>query len=248
MIRNLILAVVLAAATVAQAQSDTGRHRPQPPPAPPEAVTATAPSAWHIGLNFGLASSGDLFRARSPGNGPWDPEGGTPFGSSDFVVTFDEGFAYGVSVLRDLGAWVSLRADAAFTQLPMTAEARVGETVRIYEYDDLSLASFTAGVEVRLTRAASHPYLSAGVGATVAGSSRTDAHDQTVFAGRFGVGFHQVLSPSLALRLEIANTRQSLDFEDYLPPTTLPVYPSVTVENLGPQNILGMTAGLVASF
>jgi hypothetical protein len=243
--RGHFLLALLATAAAAQAQSDTGRHRP---PAAQEVAAVAATPAWHIGLNFGLASAGDLFRARAGGSVPWDPEGGTPFGSADFVVTLDEGFAFGLSVLRDFGPWLRVRADAAFTQLPMTAEAKVGETVRLYEYDDLSVASFTAGVEAQLTQAPSYPYLTAGVGATVADGGQTDAYDQTTLTGRFGAGYHQALAPSLALRLEISSTVQSMGFEDYQPPTTLPIYPAVEVEDLGPQYILGIAAGLVANF
>ncbi len=248
MSRPLLLTIMLAVASVAHAQSDTGRHRPVPAPPAPAQSQRAAGSAWHVVLNLGLASAGDLFGASAGGSVPWNPEGGPSFGSPEFVVTLDEAFLYGVSVLRDLGPWISLRADAAFTRLPMTAEARVGETVRLYEYDDLSITTFGLVVEGRLTRAASHPYLFAGAGATIAGGAQTDAYDQTVLAGRFGAGFHQVLAPSLALRLEICDTLQDLDFADYSPPVDLPIYPAVEVENLGPQHILGATLGLVAGF
>jgi hypothetical protein len=244
--RLLFVTVLFATATTVHAQSDTGRHRPAS--ATQEVSAPGSGSAWHISVNLGLASAGDLFRARAGGSIPWDPEGGASFGSPEFVVTLDEGFAYGVSILRDLGPWLRARADAVFTQLPMTAEARVGETVRLYEYDDIAVAVFGLGLEVRLTRAPSHPYLMAGAGVTTAGGARTDAYDQTVLAARFGAGYQQVLATSLALRFEICNTLQSIDFEGYRPPTSLAVYPNVTVENLGPQNILGFTASLVANF
>jgi hypothetical protein len=246
--RFLLVTVMLATAAAACAQSDTGRHHPVPAPTQSEVSAKVTGSTWYIGLNFGLPSGDDLFRVRAGGSTPWDPEGGAPFGSSDFTVTLDEGFAYGVSILRDLGPWLRARADATFAQLPMTAKARVGETVRLYEYDAMSVAMFGVGFEARLTSAPSHPYLAIGVGTTVAGGVRTDAYDQTVLAARFGVGYQQVLATSLALRLEICNTMQSMDFEEYRPPTSRGEYPNVTVENLGPQNILGFTAGLVANF
>ncbi len=246
--RVLLVMVLLATATVAGAQSDTGRHRPAPAPTPAEAARPGAGSAWHVSLNFGLASAGDLFRARAGGSIPWEPEGGTPFGSADFVVTLDEGLLIGAAISRDVGPWLRVRADAAFTELPMTAEARVGETVRLYEYDDLTVSAFTVALEARLIRTPSHPYLMAGVGATMAGGAQTDAYDQTVFAGRFGAGYVQMFAKSLALRFEISNTMQSLDFEDYRPPTSLPIYPALEIENLGPQNILGLTVGLQADF
>jgi hypothetical protein len=130
----------------------------------------------------------------------------------------------------------------------MTAEARVGETVRLYEYDDLSVTSVVVALEGRLTRSPSHPYLVAGVGATIADAAGTDAYDQTVLAGRLGAGYHHVLTRSLALRFEVSSTLQTIDFEDYRPPVDLPLYPAVDVENRGPQYILGLTGGLVATF
>jgi hypothetical protein len=248
MLRVFFVLVALTIATAAQSQSDSGRHRPLPVAAVPAEVSAGV-SAWHIGLNLGADSSGDLFRVRAlNGSQPWDPEGGTAFSSEDFVVTLDEGFAYGVAIQRDLGTWLAIRADATFTRLPMTAEARVGETVRIYEYDDLSIATYGAGVEASLTRGRNHPFVSAGAGVTVVNGSRADEYDQTVMAASVGVGYQQAVSPALALRLEIRDTIQSIDFEDYRPPTSRQPYPTVTVDNLGPQHILGVTAGLVAGF
>jgi hypothetical protein len=246
--RCLLLMVVLAAATTAVAQSDTGRHRPAPTPVAVEISPAASGSPWHIGLSAGLASGGDLFRARAGGSVPWDPEGGAPFGSPEFVVTLDEGFTYGVTLAFDVRPWLRARADVAFARLPMTAEARVGETVRVYEYDELNAATYAFALEARLTRSPSHPFLAAGVGAMVASGVGSTAYDQSVLAGRLTAGYHQVLSPSLALRLEIHDQLQTLDFEDYRPPTSLPIYPSVAVENLGPQHVLGLTAGLQANF
>lgn len=245
MIRVLVLCAMLAAASASQAQS-TGRHRPAAAPADTVAMVVASP--WHIVLNFGAASAGDLFRVRAGGAVPWDPEGGAPFGSAEFVATLDEGFAYGVSILRDLSPWFALRADAAFTELPLTAEARVGETVRIFEYDDVALTSFTVGLEAKLTRSPSYPFLTAALGTTIADAAGSEAYDQTVLAGRYGAGWHQVLSQALAFRLEVCNTMLSLDFEDYRPPSPLPIYPAATVEDLGPQSILRLQAGLVASF
>ncbi len=244
----LVTAVLATATAAAHAQSDTGRHRPEPVATPSATTALDDGSAWHIALNVGLATAGDLFRAGAGGSVPWDPEGGPSFGSPEFVATLDEGFAYGVSVLRDVGPWLRVRADAAFTQLPITAEARVGETVRLYAYDDLSVATFGVALEGRLIRDPSHPYLLAGVAATVASAVGTDAYDQTVVALRFGAGYHQVLSRALALRFEVCNTMQSLDFEDYQPPVGLPIYPDVEIENLEPQHILALLAGLVATF
>lgn len=245
MIRILVLCAVLAGASAGQAQS-TGRHRPVS--APVDTVAAAAPTRWHVALNLGFASAGDLFRARAGGTVPWTPEGGAPFSSREFMATLDEGFAYGISARRDISAWFSLRADAEFTELPVTAAARVGETVRVYEYDNLSLTSFTLGVEARLARSASYLYLTAAAGATVADAAGGDAYDQTALAARFGGGWHQALNPALACRLEICNTLQSIELEDYRPPTSRSLYPDVTIENQAPQSILRLQAALVASF
>jgi hypothetical protein len=247
MIRVLSLLGALALAACAQAQSDSGRHRPSPPP-PLAGVAGPDSSAWHVGLNLGFASGGDLFRVRAGGTVPWDPEGGRSFGSAEFLVTLDEGFAYGATIQRDLGSWLKIDAGASFTRLPMTAAARVGETVRVYEYDDLSVAWFGLGLEARLTRGRSHPFVTAGGGLTIADGARADSYDQTVLAGRFGVGYQQTISTAMALRLEIVDTVQSLDFGDYRPPTSRVPYPEVEVINQGPQHILGLGAGLVAGF
>jgi hypothetical protein len=246
--RCLLVMVVLAVATAAAAQSDTGRQRPAPNPAPATVSPSGEGSPWHLGLRAGLASGGDLFRVRAGGSVPWDPEGGARFGSAEFVVTLDEGFAYGAALLYDVGPWLSVRADAAFTRLPMTAKARVGETVRIYEYDDLNVATYDLALEARLTRSPSHPFLTAGVGTTVADGVASTAFDQSVFAVWFGVGFLQVLSPGLAMSVEIHDSLQSFDFEGYRPPSSLAIYPAVEVANIGPQHVLGLTAGLRAGF
>jgi hypothetical protein len=199
----------------------------------------------------GLMTSGDLARIRTINGGDqtWDPPGGPPFTSADFKLTLDESIALAVSLGRHLGSRVSLRLDFSAAQLPVSALARVGETAEVFRWDELSVLLLGLVAEYRLVRQPTYLYLLGGATLSSISGGRSDAYDQSRAAVRFGGGYHHRLGGAWGLRLEIRDTVQTFDFQDYRPPVPEGApYPGISVENLGPQHLVEILLALNGRF
>jgi len=252
--RHLLFALVflITVPGLVMAQSSTGRHRApveeEPVEESPEEVRE---SAWSFNVGAGLFTSGDLFRVTTEGNSgsSWAPPAGGSFISDDYLVTLDEDIGVSIGLGRRLSDRWWLRLDFSASQLAMTAEARSGQTVSLYRWDQMSFNILALSAEYRLVTQASYPYLLIGAGATkVAGSSTSD-YDQTRPSFRFGAGFNQRFLQSWSLRLEIRDTIQDLQFADYQPPVVEGnLYPDMNLEEMGPQHAVEILLALNASF
>ncbi len=254
MLRVLTLAILVCLlAGPLLAQTSTGRHRRtavEEEPLPTEA-TETTSKRWYFMPGAGLMTSGDLARIRTTGGGDqtWQPPGGIPFASDDFVLTLDESIALAVTVGRRLGSHFSLRLDLSAAQLPMAALARVGELAGVFRWDELAVVMLGLTTEYRFMQEPSYLYVLAGGTATQVSGNLSDDYDQTRPGLRFGGGFHQHLGSDWGLRLEIRDTVQMLEFADYRPPVPEGApYPGVQVEDLGPQHMVEILISLHGSF
>lgn len=233
------------------AQTSTGRHRrtESVEPAAPD-TDPSRPSNWYVMPGAGMMTSGDLIRITTAGASgiPWDPPGGAPFTSSDFVLTLDESVDLAVTLGRRLADRFWLRFDFSAAQLPITALARVGESASVYRWDELSVLLLGLSVEYRLMEAPSFLYLLGGSGVTSVSGNSSDDYDQSLVNLRLGGGYHLNLGQGWGLRLEIRDTLQSLDLTGYQPPVEGDRYPDMQVEELGPQHFVEIILGLNGSF
>lgn len=244
---------LLAASSVAQTSS--GRHRSsdvvEEPASSP--VDGNDTRNWYIMPGAGMMTSGDLIRVYTTGESgiPWDPPGGHPFISSDFVLTLDESIGLAVTLGRRLVDRLWLRFDFSVSQLPITALARVGETAEVYRWDELAVLLMNLSVEYRLVRYPSYFYLLGGSGLTSVGGNASDDYDQSLMNLRLGGGYNANLGRGWGLRLEIRDTLQSLDLAGYRPPVVVDpeeIYPDVQLEDRGPQHFVEILLSVNGSF
>jgi len=252
--RRLLLAVtfLLCVPGLVLAQSSTGRTRApveeEPVPTTPE---ETREPAWSFNLGAGLVTSGDLFRVTTSGNSGigWAPPGGGSFVSDDFLVTLDENIGVTIGLGRRLSDRFWARLDFSTSQLNMTAEARSGQTVELYRWDQMTFNLLALTVEYHLVQQPSYPYLLAGGGATKVSGRNTGDYDQTRPSFRFGAGYSQRFLQNWSVRLEIRDTIQDLKFADYQPPVADGnLYPDMTLEELGPQHAVELLLALHGVF
>lgn len=252
MLRNLLLIVGLLAvlATDAASQTSTGRHRVQREEAKPDADATPRDHQWYLTLGAGLATSGDVLRIRTAGTSgiEWAPPGGQSFSSPDVRLTLDEGIAMVVGGGRQLTPRWWARGDIGISSIDLAAEARRGEVVEALLWDRFSLLTASLGLEYRLVELPSYPYLLAGFGLVMISDDGDGQFDQTRPAWRLGAGFHQVVSGTWALRLEVRDAVAELDLADYVPPVVGALSPEFEVEELGPLHVFELSAALAGCF
>lgn len=247
---GVVLAGMLTAlAASASGQVDTGRHR-RPMESPVAATGPQAPTRWVVLLQGGIMSSGDLLSVRTPAASgvPWTPPAGSSFVSDEFLLTLNEDASFGIGVERIVNDWLAVRGDASFSRLEVTAEARIGETVKLLPYDEISLAVYSLSAELKLVRNPSFPYLLGGAAVTVLSGSGDGAFDQTRAGLRVGGGYHQDLGHRLGLRGEVRTTIQQFQFADYVPPYEGTVRPDAAIRQRGPQQLWELQIGIAGQF
>ena len=249
---NVLIGLFCLLAVPLAAQTSSGRHRraeieePAPPP-----VSGSETRDWYIMPGAGMMTSGDLVKVVTAGESgvPWDPPGGVPFTSSDFVLTLDESIGLALTLGRRIADRIWLRLDISAAQLPITALARVGQTAEVFRWDELSVVLLDLAVEYRLVRHPSFLYLLGGSGLTAVSGNASDDYDQSLLNLRFGGGYHANLGRGWGLRLEIRDTLQSLDLAGYRPPVVEGgIYPNVQVEERGPQHFVEILLAMNGSF
>ena len=253
MLRRAILFMVLvcALASTVSAQSTTGRHRRKPPVEPvPVQGYDDAEFGFFIMVGGGLMSGGDLVRVRTADVARrWDPPGGPEFQSDNFLLTLDESIAVSVALGARLSDRFWLRGDFGFGQLDMTAEARVGESAEIFQWDQMSLTMAALELECRLVRNPSYPYLLGGLTAIGVRGEGSDDYDETVVAPRVGAGYHLRVDRGWGLRVEIRDALGSLDFSDFRPPVVGDVvYPNIDLEEKDPQHFVEVLLSMQLAF
>jgi hypothetical protein len=228
----LVLGLVAPVSAVAQSRSDTGRHQPEPPPEKNEDDTngSQDPSSarpWHFGLSGGIQGGSDLFRVEVI-NGPavpWDPATGGGFQSARFTASLDRNFSLGFFLTRDLGSIWSVRLDFGYSRMDVAAEALIGQTGAVFLFDRMNVLNLGLGVEARLARAASYPYLLASFLVSNLEPVRAEALAQTNLGGRLGLGYFHHFQDVWGLRLEARLAGTGFSVGDYIPQSTMPDQP-----------------------
>ncbi len=221
---SCLLALALigtAASASAQTRSDTGRRKapevearvaladtmPTPPPSP----------GWFMGMTGGVASGSDLFAVDVPSGVPL-PWG--VFNSESFNVALSSSAEFGVFLGKRLGDRFSVRGDLAWSPMDVVAEASVGQVGAVFTFDQWSILTVAAGLEMRLVRNASHPFLGVGVMAQRLSPSDLDDLAQTNLGVRLALGYQHVLDDQWSLRLEGRLNRTGFGMGDYEPRPT----------------------------
>ncbi len=234
---SLLLAVTLLVPVTASAQtrSDTGRHKPKPPAVTADdslsASTGVKSGAiirrWHIGISGGVQGGSDLFRVETIDGFPvpWDPDTGGGFQSSRFTAALDRNFSFGLYLTRDLGSVWSVRADLGYSRMDVAAEALTGQTGAVFLFDRMDVLNLGLGVEARLVRASSYPFLSASILASHLGPVRAKDLEQTNLGGRLGLGYFYSSHEVWGLRAEARMSWTGFSVGDYVPQSELPGQP-----------------------
>jgi hypothetical protein len=241
----VLLALLLAAVpgAVRGQVSDTGRHRGAIP-------GQEAPGRLEGMVWGGVLTSGDLLRVEVPSGltRQWLTPAGGSFNAYEFRVTLDEDAFLGFSLAYALREPWRLRLDVGWAELDATAEARTSQTVELHLYDQLRFFTIGLSVERPLVAEPSYPYLLAGAALTAVGADQATELDQTRLGIRLGAGYQHTFSGGWALRLEVADTIQQLDLEDHVPRLAGGEATDIPLEELGPQNLFEVKAGLSAGF
>jgi len=231
----LALAMMGPVGAFAQSRSDTGRHKPAPPAVTEDDTLSTSKGQgagpvtrrWHLGVSGGVQGGSDLFRVEvvdAPGV-PWDPDTGGGFQSSRFTASLDRNFSFGLFVTRDLG-WVwSVRADLGYSRMDVAAEALIGQFGAVFLFDRMDVVNLGLGMEARLARAASHPFVNISALASLLGPVRADKLEQTNLGGRLGLGYFHSFHEVWGLRAEARLSWTGFSVGDYVPQSSLPDQP-----------------------
>ncbi len=242
----LIAGLAPSGAATGFAQTVTGRTRP--PAAPAEAL---GHGAWVLGAGVGFMSSGDLFTVEIPSGSSaiWQTPAGGRFNAYEFTVTLDEDVQTGVYLAHAvLGRWW-LRLDFSWSQMDMTAEARIAQTVELHRYDRLTVLMGGLSLERELVRARHFPYVLGGVALVDVGAKGTGDLDQSLIGWRLGAGFQYSFDARWAGRFEIRDTVQQLDFSGHHPRTIAgTTTPAIEFEQMGPQNFFELTFSIRGIF
>ncbi len=233
----LILGLVSPVTALAQSRSDTGRHKPTPPPVTEEETTPQLNDRntgrnlgrWHLGVSGGLQGGSDLFRVEVVDGPPvpWDPATGGGFQSARFTASLDRNFSFGLFLARDLGEAWSVRADLGYSRMDVAAEALIGQTGAVFLFDRISVLNLGLGLEARLARAVSYPFVQASILVSHLGPVRADALEQTNLGGRLGLGYFHSFQEIWGLRLEARLTGTGFSVGDYVPQSILPDQPQM---------------------
>jgi hypothetical protein len=240
------LGLITTGTATGRAQSVTGRTRPAE-----LSEEGRGGGAWVLGAGVGFMTSGDLFTVVVPSgtSAIWQAPGGGIFNAYEFTVTLDEDVQTGLYLARPvLGRWW-LRLDFSWSQMDMTAEARIAQTVELHRYDRLTVLMGGLSVERELVRARHFPYVLGGVALVNVGAKGMGDLDQSLLGWRLGGGFQYTFDAHWAGRFEIRDTIQQLDFSEHRPRTiTGTTTPAIEFEQLGPQNFFELTFSIRGIF
>lgn len=233
------LALVLLAPVTssAQSRSDTGRHKPAPAAVTEDDTSSTAKvrksdpvvHRWHLGASGGVQGGSDLFRVEVI-NGPpvfWDPETGGGFQSPRFTASLDRNFSFGMFLARDLDSVWSVKVDMGYSRMDVAAEALVGQVGAVFLFDRFDVLNLGLGLEARLAKAASYPFVNASILVSYLGPIRADDLEQTNLGGRLGLGYYHSFHEVWGLRAEARLSGTGFSVGDYVPQSILPNQPEV---------------------
>lgn len=233
----------LICTSVALAGSDTGRSAA-------EETTRGSSGRWSFRAGAGVMTSGDLFEVIMPsGMMPeWIAPDGETFHSDEFVVTLDEDLQTAVCVAFLLADAWWLRFDLSWSQANATAEARVGQTVELYRYDQLTFLLSGLTIERSLINTDDYVYVLAGAVLVDVSAANGEGLDQTVLGWRFGMGFHHAFDERWGARFEIRDTLQQLDMGEHTPRAIGTEVVAMEFMELGPQHLFELTFSIGGLF
>jgi hypothetical protein len=233
----LALALLVPATSSAQSRSDTGRHQPAPPAVTEDDTSSTAKvrgsdpvtHRWHLGATGGVQGGSNLFRVEVIDGPPvfWDPETGGGFQSPRFTASLDRNFSFGMFLARDLGSVWSVRADLGYSRMDVAAEALVGQYGAVFLFDRIDVLNLGLGMEARLAKAASYPFVNASILVSYLAPLRADELQQTNLGGRLGLGYYHSFHEVWGLRAEARLSGTGFSVGDYVPQSILPNQPEV---------------------
>jgi hypothetical protein len=216
-------------------QSVTGRVRD------PE-LQAREPGRLVFCAGAGVFTSGDLFKitARSGEASWWALPAAGRFYSAEFIVTIDDDLLVNGGVSYQLDPVWALKLDVGWTEANATVEAQVGQTVELYLYDRLTFILGALSVERALLQQSSYPFLQVGAVLVNLSAQGAAGLDQTLWGGRFGVGYHHAFDQRWGFRFEIRDTIRQLDTGAHTDLLTNPE--ESLIEQRGPQNLFEILA------
>jgi hypothetical protein len=232
----LVLVTFTGDTVQAQTRSETGRHKPEPPAKSEEEASPTDRESagaeerrWHLGLLGGVQGGSDLFRVEVVDGPPvpWDPDTGGGFQSGRFTATLDRNFGLGLFVARDLSRIWSARFDLVYSRMDVAAEALVGQTGAVFLFDRMYVLNLGLGVEARLARARSYPFLLAALLVSNLDPVRAEGLGQTNLGARVGLGYFHSFQRIWGLRLEARLARTGFSVGDYVPRSSNPDQPVI---------------------
>ncbi|MCK9995832.1 MAG: hypothetical protein KAH56_06090 [Candidatus Krumholzibacteria bacterium] len=191
--------------------------------------SGAAERRWHIGISGGVQGGSDLFRVETIDGFPvpWDPDTGGGFQSSRFTAALDRNFSFGLYMTRDLGSVWSVRADLGYSRMDVAAEALTGQTGAVFLFDRMDVLNLGLGVEVRLVRAPSYPFLNASMLVSHLGPVRAEDLEQTNMGGRLGLGYFHSSHEVWGLRAEARMSWTGFSIGNYVPQSELSDQPAL---------------------
>jgi hypothetical protein len=253
----LLASSLLTMPVSAQDRSSTGRHQPEPKvveeateEGKPVATTRGLERRWHFGLDGGVQGGGDLFRIETADGGSigWEMGNGKYFNASRFTATLDQDFVLNLHAIRDLNAIWSVRGDVNWSNMDVAAEALSGQIGVLYQFDRFSVINLGLGMEARLVKVASHPFINFQVLVSNLSPETNTELEQTNFGGRLGLGYNQVVSPEVSLRLEVRYSLTAFSVGDYVPSSILPTDPEVIYDPQDNLDFFEILLGIQGNF
>ena len=253
----LLACLVLAVPVAAQDRSSTGRHKPEPVVVE-ETTEEEKPAArshgrerrWHFGLDGGVQGGGDLFRIETADGSSigWEMGNGKYFNASRFTATLDQDFVLNFHAIRDLNAIWSIRGDVSWSNMDVAAEALSGQIGVLYQFDRFSVINLGLGMEARLVKVPSHPFINFQVLVSRLSPETNTELEQTNLGGRLGLGYNKVITPEVSLRLELRYSLTAFSVGDYVPSSNLPTDPEVIYDPQDNLNFFELLLGVQGNF
>lgn len=247
---TVLVAVLVAVASVASAQSDrprseTGRRKPAPPPVKPTpeltpAERGMGQTRWFAGLGAGIVGGGDLWHAETVSGAPLPWISTTPFTSARFNATLSNNGGLGLFVGRRLDERWALRADLSSSRMDIGAEALQGQQAAVFLYDRLTTTTVSLAAEVRLVRLASYPFASLGAIWNHMSAAREDALDQNQLGFQVGLGYLHNVSPGFSIRAEARFSRSGFELGDFVPRSDFNTQPVLELEGADRLNLFSI--------
>lgn len=231
----LALVAVGTGPALAQREAVTGRWAP-----PPQEAVQRTTGRWSVSAGGGLLTSGDLFNVTATSL----VQGRPPYGASEFRVTLDEDLLIALSAAYRARERWSVRMELGWSRVDATAEARVGQTVVLQEYDRLTFTLVGLSAEHRLLATRLYPYLCAGAALARLSAAEAEGLTQTRLGARLGAGLQVELGPAWGARAEIRDTICQFDSDRHAGSA-----PGIDAyEELGPQHLFEVIVAMSVIF